>query len=305
MKRFLTIMLSVITAIISISAANVTPSDSTVTPEPRRGNFITRHFINGHKIPVDSTVRDRSLIDEQVIVGGDTISIIIPQNNYGRYDRGLYNFLFIPKGQWSFGLTASYGEFNTKDVEVLSLIKDLDLGLKSYSLKPSVSYAIRNNQTVGLKFNYTRMAGDLGSMSLDIDDDLNFNIGDISYYSQTYSAGIFYRNYVGLGKMKRFGVFNEIDLSFGSGSSRFKRQYSGAVRDTRTYITEASLNFSPGLCVFIMDNASFNVSFGVFGLKMRHERQVTDGIEEGSRLTSGANFKFNIFNISFGIAIHI
>jgi hypothetical protein len=54
-----------------------------------------------------------------------------------------------------------------------------------------------------------------------------------------------------------------------------------------------------------MDYVSFNVSFGVFGLSMRHEKQTTDGVEEGSRFTSGANFKFNIFNINFGMAIHI
>ena len=105
--------------------------------------------------------------------------------------------------------------------------------------------------------------------------------------------------------MKRFGVFNEIDLSFGSGSSRFKRRFNNEMRDTQTFSTEASLNFSPGVCVFIMDNVSFNVSFGVFGLKMKRERQLTDGVEEGTRFTSGANFKFNIFNISFGMAVHI
>lgn len=240
-----------------------------------------------------------------MIVDGDTISIILPQANYGRYDRGLYNYLFIPRGQWQFGLTASYGEFSSDDVQILSMIKDFDLSINAYSIKPSISYAIRNNQTVGLKFNFTRMTGNLGSLSFDFSDDMNFTIGDISYYSQTYSAGFFYRNYVGLGRMKRFGVFNEIDLSFGSGSSRFKRIYDGSMKDTRTNITEASLNFSPGLAVFIMDNVAFNVSFGVFGLKLRNEHQITDGVDEGSRFTSGANFKFNIFNINFGMAICI
>ena len=273
-------------------------------PDPAP-DFIIDRLSRGTKIPVDSTVVQNELDDEKVIVGGDTISIILPQANYGRYDRGLHNYLFIPRGQWSFGLTASYGEFSSDDVQILSVIKDLDLGIKAYSLKPSISYAIRNNQTIGIKFNYTRMTGNLGSLSFDFDEDMNFNIGDISYYSQTYSAGIFYRNYVGLGRMKRFGVFNEIDLSFGSGSSRFKRIYDGAVRDTRTNITEASLNFSPGLAIFIMDNVAFNVSFGVFGLKVRKDDQMTDGIEEGSRFTSGANFKFNIFNINFGMAICI
>ncbi len=77
------------------------------------------------------------------------------------------------------------------------------------------------------------------------------------------------------------------------------------MRDTHTNSTTASLNFSPGLCVFIMDNVSFNVSFGVFGINMKNEKQKTNGIDEGSRFSSGANFRFNIFNINFGLGIHI
>lgn len=246
-----------------------------------------------------------NILDQKVIVGNDTVSIILPQRNFGRYDRGLFNFLFIPKGQWSFGLTASYGEFNSDDVQILSLIKDFDFKGKMYSIKPTIGYFVANNQSVGLKFNYTRGEADLGSLSVDIDDDLNFSLKDVSYYSNTYSIGVFYRTYVGLSTDKRFGVFNEVDLSFGSGSSRFKRYYGGELRDTRTNITSASLNFSPGVCVFIMDNVSFNVSFGVFGVSLRNEKQITNGVEEGSRFSSGANFKFNLFNINFGLGVHI
>lgn len=158
---------------------------------------------------------------------------------------------------------------------------------------------------MGLKFNYIRTIADLEHLSVDFDEDLSFSISNISYYSQSYSASVFYRNYVGLGTMKRFAIFNEVDLTFGSGSSRFKRYYNEELRDTRTNTTLASLNFSPGVCVFIMDNVSFNVSFGVFGLSMKHEKQITNEVEEGSRFTSGANFRFNIFNINFGLGIHI
>jgi len=247
----------------------------------------------------------QSIFDEKVIVGDDTVSIIIPQRNFGRYDRGLFNFLFIPKGQWAFGLTASYGEFGSEDIQVLSVLKDFDFKGKLYSIKPSVSYFIGNNQSIGLKFNYTRGYADLNSLVVDIDDDINFSLHDVSYYSQTYTASIFYRTYIGLSSMKRFALFNDVDLSFGSGSSRFKRYYNDQLRDTRTTIIEAGLNFSPGVCVFIQDYVSFNVSFGVFGVKLRNEKQRTNDVEEGSRFTSGANFKFNIFNINFGIGVHI
>ncbi len=244
-------------------------------------------------------------IDEKVIVGNDTVSIIIPEYNFGRYDRGLYNYLFIPKGQWMFGISASYGEFNADDVQILSVLRDFDFKGKQYAIRPVMGYFFRNNQCIGLKFDYTRGEADLGSLSLDMGDDLSFSIRDVSYYSQKYSVGMFYRNYVGLGRAKRFALFNEVALTFGSGSSRFKRYYGGELSDTRTNLTQAALNFSPGLCVFVMDYLSFNVSFGVFGLHFTKEDQTTNNVDEGSRVSSGANFKFNLFNISFGLGVHI
>ena len=240
-----------------------------------------------------------------VVVGNDTVNVIIPERNLGRFDRGLFNYIFIPRNKWGFGITASYGELNTDDVQVLSILKDVDFNGKMYSIRPYLSYFIRNNQSVGLKFNYNRGIADLGRLAVDFDDDLNFTLRDVSYYQQSFGIGAFYRNYVGLDHNGRFSIFNEVELGFSSGSSRFRRLYNSEPRDTRTTSTEVSLNFSPGVCVFIQEYVSFNVSFGVFGLKMRKEKQLTNGIDEGSRFTSGANFRFNIFNINFGMMVVI
>ncbi len=250
-----------------------------------------------NRVPVDSV--------EKVIVQGDTVDIIIPQRNFGRFDRGLFNYIFIPKGKWGFGITASYGELQTEDIQVLSILKDFDFKGKLYSIKPSVAYTFANNQSVGMKFDYSRGIADLAHLGVDFDEDLNFSIRDVSYYQQSFSVASFYRAYVGLDPHGRFGIFNEVDLSFGSGSSRFKRIYNEQPKDTRTIVTQGSLNFSPGVCVFIQDYVSFQVSFGVFGLKWRKEDQTTDGVDEGSRVTSGANFRFNIFNINFGLMVVI
>lgn len=243
--------------------------------------------------------------EEMVIVGEDTISMIIPDKNFGRYDRGLYNYLFIPKGNWAIGLQASYGEFHSDDSQLLSYLKDFNFKGKQFSLKPSVSYFITHNQSVGLRFNYTYGNADLGSLSVDFDDDLNFNLHDVRYNSSNFSVGFFYRNYVGLSNIKRFAVFNDVEISVGGGSARFRRYYNDELRDTKTNVSEIALNFSPGLCVFVMDNISFNVSFGVFGLKFKNEKQTTNGVEDGKRFSSGANFKFNLFNINFGLGVHI
>lgn len=244
-------------------------------------------------------------IQEQVIVNGDTVDVIIPDRNFGRFNRGLYNYLFIPKGKWAFGLTASYGELSTEDSRILSLVENVDFTGKIYSIKPYLSYFITHNQSVGIRFNYSRGIGDLDNLSMSFDDDLNFSIRDVSYYTQSYSTSLFYRNYIGLSRGGRFSVFNEVDMTFGSGSSRFKRIYADEPRDTRTTVTQASINFSPGLVVFIQEYMAFNVSFGVFGVNFKREHQFTNGADEGTRFTSGANFRFNIFNINFGLMVVI
>jgi len=298
-------MFRIIKTMIALMCVWLVPMHVSARDVPEDSFDIFGRFAKGTKIPLDSAAVDVAALDEKVIVGGDTVSIIIPQKNYGRYDRGLFNYLFIPKGQWSFGIQASYGEFNTNDFQLLSVLKDFNIKVKAYSLQPSIAYFFGNNQSIGINFNYTRMYADLAGLTFDIDDDMNFKLSDVSYYSKTYSSAIAYRYYVGLGRDRRFGVFNEVELEFGAGSSRFKRNYNEVPRDTRTNTMSASLNFSPGLCVFIMDYASFNVSFGVFGVNVHHERQTTDGVEEGSRFSSGANFRFNIFNINFGLAVFI
>ena len=173
---------------------------------------ILEKFARSEKIPLDSAVVNDPVLDEQVIVGGDTVGIVLPQKNYGRFDRGLFNFLFIPKGQWSFGIQASYGEFNTDDFQMLSILNDLNVKVKAYSLEPSIAYFFGNNQSIGINFNFTRMYVDLAGLSVDFSDDINFRLSDVSYYSKTYTTAIAYRNYVGLGRDRRFGVFNEVEI---------------------------------------------------------------------------------------------
>lgn len=242
---------------------------------------------------------------EQVIINGDTIASILPERNFGRFDRGLFNYIFIPKGKWGFGLTASYGELDTENSQILSLLKEVNFKGKMYSIKPYISCFFKHNQSLGLRFNYSRGIADLSRLSMDFDEDLSFTLRDVSYYQQSLVVSAFYRTYVGLDPSGRFGIFSDVDLGFGSGSSRFKRLYNGEPKDTHTIVTQGTLNFSPGVCVFLQDYVSFNLSFGVFGLNWRKENQSTNGVDEGSRITSGANFRFNIFNINFGLMVVI
>lgn len=257
-------------------------------------------------IPHEPIIEKDSVGDHnRVIVGKDTISVILPGKNYSRFDRGLYNYLFVPKGEWIIGATASYGEFDAEDVRVLSFMKDFNFKGKSMSVKPYAAYFFRSNQCAGIKLGFSRDVLSLGSLSVDFDEDINFSLKNVEYSSDDYSAALFYRLYIGLDNNRRFAVFNETNLAFSAGYGKFVRSYNGEPRDTRTKTAEVNLNFSPGLCVFVHDFVSFNVSFGVFGLYFKNEKQTTNSVEEGKRFSSGANFKFNIFNLNMGIAVHI
>lgn len=252
-------------------------------------------------------IKDKHTVDlnEKVFINGDSVPLIIPERNLGRFHRGLFNYLYIPKGVWQFGLTASYGEFSSADFQLLDLITDLDFSGHTFSIRPYLAYFVRSNFSVGMRLGYTSAKGTLAKFAVDFDEDLNFDISDVSYDNESYTAAIFIRHYIGLGRNSRFGVFNEVELAFSSGNSNFSRRYNDEPKTTHTTYMDARLQFSPGVSVLIMKNVSFNVSFGVFGYYLRHEKQSVDGVHSGSRFRSGANFKFNIFNINFGVAVQI
>ena len=311
-KRYLTLLVAMFSVAVGMKAGaqQTVDADSIDRISNSRLMWIpdsladqVRSVIDGHS----RIVRDNSRIDleEKVIVRGDTVPLIIKQKNFGRYDRGLFNFLFIPKGQWMFALTASYGEFNSDDLQVFDLLSDVDVSGNIFSIKPTVSYFIRNNISVGVRLNYTRAKAGLGSLKVDLSDDMSFDLSDIAYNNEEYSAAIMSAQYIGITRNSRFGIYNELELSFASGNGDFRRPYNGQPKNTHTTYMQARLSFSPGVCVFIMKNVSFNVSFGVFGYYLRNEKQYVDGESLGNRFSSGANFKFNIFNINFVIGVHI
>jgi hypothetical protein len=262
-----------------------------------------KSVLEGHSVIVPK--HDTFNPDEKVLFKGDTVNMYLRSKNFGRYDRGLYNHLFIPRGVWKFGLTVSYGEFKSSDLQIFDLLTDFDFSGHTFSIKPYVSYFVANNASLGIRFAYSSSRAGIGSMSVDFDEDINFAIKDTYYDNESYSAGIMYTQYIGLSRRGRFGFFSETELSFASGNSDFSRVYDEKNKLTHTTYMESRLSFSPGICVVIMKNVSFNVSFAVIGFYLRNEKQKTDGIESGNRFSSGANFRFNIFNINFGIGVHI
>lgn len=228
---------------------------------------------------------------------------IIKTKAIGRYDRGIINYRFIPKGKWIGGITASYVNFDSNDTQMLfSLLDGFKFHGKTLTVKPFMGYAVSNNVIVGFKFGYNHTLGQLDNLSMSIED-IDFSLKDLRYSEDLYSFALFHRSYVGLDKARRFGLFNEVSLSYNNGSSRFTRGKGDEQLATDTKVHELHVGINPGACVFIMENVSAEMSFGVVGFKYRHERQKNNLGEEGKSRNTGANFKINLFNINIGITV--
>ncbi len=221
------------------------------------------------------------------------------------FDRGLTNYRYIAQKEWICGLTASYTGYNSKDTDIALLIKDFNFTGSLFGIHPFVGYFFKDNQCIGVKLGYEGTNANLGSFNLDIIDDMAISLTNMNYSASYYSAGIFYRTYVGLTAGGQFGVFNETSLTFTSGTSIFASGPEEARKETKTLSTEIALGLNPGISVFIFDNVSANLSVGVLGLRYKHNKQFTDNVETGSYQSSGANFKINILNINIGITVHI
>lgn len=227
---------------------------------------------------------------------------LIKMKAIGRYDRGILNYRFVPKGKWIGGLTFSYVNLDSDDSSLLySIIGDVDASFTTKSIHPFVGYALRDNVVVGAKFGYSHVIGDLGNLDLNLGDDLSFNIGNMRYTEDMYSFGVFNRSYIGLDENGIFGLFNETALTYKRGTSKFSNGEGEDMSQTETNVNEIHLGINPGVAVYITKNVCAEMSFGVAGFKYRWEEQRDESGEIGKRNSSGANFKINLFNINIGI----
>lgn len=223
----------------------------------------------------------------------------------GRLDRGIVNHTIVPKKQILLGLSASYTTFINDEYELLSVLKDFDAQGYTVSVKPFVGYFFKDNQMAGLRMGYSRTFLRVDNVSLNIDDDINFSVADVYLLEHQYSGTGLIRSYVSLGDTKRFALFNETSITFSGGNAKMLRGKGESLDGAYSKIRELHVGVTPGMTAFIMENVGVEVSFGVAGFKYRKQTQVSNQVEHGTRRSSGANFKIDLFQISIGLAVYL
>ncbi len=223
-------------------------------------------------------------------------------------DRSLNKNVFIHKGEWITGLTASYYTFSAEDSDFMLFVDNVNADFGMTSIKPYVGYFYRDNSAVGMRFGYSYIGLSVDSARIDLgeDSDIQIDIPYVHYSGNYYTASIFHRTYAALDRKGQFGLFAEVELSTTNGSSVFEYESGGSNIYTRSDKTSVELSFNPGMSVFIMNNVSGSLSFEFGGVDYTSIKQYDEnGVLTGSRKDSGMSFKFNFLAINLGFTVHI
>jgi hypothetical protein len=123
--------------------------------------------------------------------------------------------------------------------------------------------------------------------------------------SHNYYGTAAYRYYMSLGNNTRFGMFAEAQLQLGGGQSKIEK--GSGLDYTGTFERNFSLDcgLAPGLVMFLNNYSAIEVNVGVLGYSYTHTRSVTDQIYIANRNLKSANFRINLFSITFGCTFYI
>jgi hypothetical protein len=235
------------------------------------------------------------------------ITLVAVARSQTYVDRGIRNGVFVPKGAWMGGCTFSYNEHVSDNIQFL-IIDNINTEGYTFKVNPFVGYFLRDNVAVGLRMGYSRTYLDLGSIDVNLGDDLSFKLRDNKYLAHQLSASGFLRTYMAIGGSKVFGFFNDVRLTYSYQQAKFSQPDDNDADIPRgTYQVKHGfqLGAAPGLTAFVTNYASVEVSVDVVGLNYSWTRQTTNQVETSKMHTSGANFKINLFSVNIGMCIYL
>lgn len=220
------------------------------------------------------------------------------------FERDLESVVFVPKGQWITGLSINYTQSNQNKYQFL-IFEGISGDTYSFKVSPMLMYAFKNDMAAGGRFNYSRSLTKLEEADIVLDSETGYNVDHLYRLSHNYSVSGLFRNYFSIGRSKRFGFFNELQLTLGGGQSKIMQGKSTDL--TGAYERNFSLDVGivPGLCIFLNNYSAMEVSIGVLGFSYTDTKTITDQIYVARRNSKSANFRINLFSISFGATFYL
>lgn len=229
---------------------------------------------------------------------------IVKNDSLRKHNRGLSQYLIIPKGEWQLGMQVSHVSLSSNNSEYMLLLNNIDANGAITKIAPFIAYSYKNNRSIGLRLQYSTASGNVEQGDLDfLSDDLNFHIEDIHANLTSYQAAIYHRSYIGLDNRGRIGLFSDIMLGYTNSKTGFV--YNAETKDAYAKTQQVKLSLHPGIVIFAMNNVSMHVSMGIGGVSYNNTKYIKEGVVIGTRDYSKANFKLDILDISMGLSIHL
>lgn len=220
------------------------------------------------------------------------------------FKRGLEQVPFIPKGQWITGVSVSFSQSNQNNYQFL-IVENIGGDTYKFKVSPMLLYCFRDDMAAGGKFAYTRTRTRLDNATVVVDSETDYTVENLYNISHNYSAMAAFRNYFSLGRNRRFGFFNEVQLQFGGGQSKICNGRGKDLTGTFEKTWDVHVGLAPGMIMFLNNYSAIEVNVGVLGFSYTHTKAVTDQIYDASRNSKSANFKINLFSIMFGVAFYL
>ncbi|MDE6485799.1 MAG: hypothetical protein K2L14_10460 [Duncaniella sp.] len=221
-----------------------------------------------------------------------------------KFSRGIEMNKFIPKGQWITGVNVSYTQSDHSNYQFL-IIENIKGDTYSFKISPMLLYAFQDNLAAGGRFSYSRSRTHLDNASVIIDSETSYDITNLYSISHNYSGYAAFRNYISLGNSMRFAFFNELQLQIGGGQSKIINGTGDDITGTYQRSFDIGVGLTPGMMMFLNNYSAIEVSIGVLGFNYSSSKATTDQIYVAHTDYKSANFKINLFSISFGVVFYL
>ena len=212
--------------------------------------------------------------------------------------------VFMPKGDFSAGVSFFYVDLFSDNSEYLMLVQNLNANATMMSLSPYLDYTYHDNKSVGLRVKYSSAKSGVSDADLSmLSDDLSLSVEDMTADSRSIQASVFHRVYAPLDKQRRIGVFTDISLGYSNTRSSFS--YNSESLDSYSIASRVKFTVHPGIMVFVTNSISTHVSIGIGGASYNHVDYYKGGEIVGTRDFSKVHFMLDVLDISFGLSFHI
>lgn len=241
----------------------------------------------------------------------DTLAVDKPvaemTRNEIRKQRGISNLKnhIVPAGQWVFGGTLSYSTHSNDNYKLL-VVEGIDSEGYTFKVSPMIGYSLLPNSIVGVRFAYSRSFLNIDNARVNLgegDGALNFGVDYYYALKHSYDIIAIWRQYIPLGRNKRFALFTEFQLSLGGSQSKFAE--GSPIRGTYSKAFNISAGVNPGIVAFLTNNMAVEINVGVLGINYSSTQQVHNQVTVGNTNSSMMNFSINIFSIGVGVAFYL